>query len=73
MNHGEFRALIDDYILGKIDDEQIKITFEKHFFGCQSCFKKLEFKKEIKETVDKMDKQGDFDELKKIVNKKRSS
>jgi hypothetical protein len=41
MKKCKFESLIDDYLLGRLDETQ-KEEFEKHYFDCPRCFEKME-------------------------------
>jgi len=38
MRHPEFEAKIDDYLLGRLDEEDAG-RFENHYFDCPECFR----------------------------------
>ena len=39
-------GLIDDYLLGRLDESKIE-SFEEHYFNCPDCFKELKQRSEI--------------------------
>lgn len=46
MKNCKFNGLIDDYLLGKLNEKKIE-KFEEHYFNCEQCFQKAVARDEL--------------------------